>query len=130
MIYEYRNHKSGQTREILASMRQPPPERVVFDADGGHAPAADDADEVWCRVWSVPLTTVREYGIIPHGRHGLPVSRMLPLKNDNIVHVQERNGTTIRTHADGTRTDSMGRRLIENRADYERAKKTTGAVEE
>lgn len=52
MVYEYKN-EAGEVREIVASIKNPPPERVVFDSDGNwrNADLAGVSGDVFTRVY-------------------------------------------------------------------------------
>lgn len=93
MIYVYKN-AAGETREIHASMKNPPPERVMFRDDGGWEPAADDADiPAWTRVYGDFIINDQKVS----GKFGYH-SRTLPL---NIP---------------GEETNARGQVLVKNKA--------------
>lgn len=97
MIYVYQNNK-GETREISASMKNPPPERVLFRSETEWEPAPDDADvPCWTRVWIPPQVDAGK------------VRGKYPVVSNTLPH-----------RLPGCRTDKYGRSIIENKAHEKR----------
>lgn len=137
MIYEYAN-AAGERREIVASMKEPPPE-ILCSADGrlfadngvteeqcrAYLEYGGDPAAIFRRVYTAgqpPI--VKKYGVEYAGQ-ALPVSRALPLDLTPGT-VENRGGHTVLKHADGGYTDLKGRRIVANKQDVERAEVSTG----
>jgi hypothetical protein len=74
VIYVYQN-QNGERREIVASMKNPPPERVMFRTADEWEPAPDDCDvPAWTRVYgecqiNPQKWASKAYGV---GRYDIP----------------------------------------------------------
>lgn len=124
--YTYENAK-GERREIVASMKDSPPERIRC-LSGDHrnpqwraAHKSDRPEDVFrrvfepCRAVSVPDAAVKRT------KNGLPVSRTLPLQAGGTV--KRVGGQTIKVHENGLRTDLNGRVIVANKSDVAAVKR-------
>lgn len=105
--YEYQNDK-GELREIVASMKSPPPEAVVFLDEKTwiamtEGQACEDTGSIFRRVWSAPT--------IDAGA----VRSKYPIVSNTLPH-----------NLPGCRTDRFGRSIVENKAHEDRIKKQFG----
>ena len=97
MRYEYRNSK-GETRIIIASMKKPPPDAVLFGPDDEWRPAKKpNAKGVFRRVYGHPEINMQAIG------------SKWPVVSSTLPH-----------RLPGCRTDRYGRSIVENKkhADY------------
>jgi hypothetical protein len=103
--YVYTNGR-GKTREIVASMRNAPPERVLFRRNGEWEKAPDDPDvPCWVRVYTPPVVdTGKVRGKYPFASSTLP--HYLP----------------------GCKTDRYGRSIVQSKAHEDRICKQHGFV--
>lgn len=118
-VYEYENRVSGEKREIVASMKSPPPLRIRFGENGDWAPAPDGDDRgVWFRVWQFSgVVVAHAAGAVRYGDKGPPVSRTLPPNDAPIARKEKVGDAVVNIHTDGTRSDQSKRRIIANRKD-------------
>lgn len=143
--YEYTN-QAGERREIVASMKAPPPERVMFKASGEWMPVptlngvempyreslatASPALEVWTRVYAVGLQVAVPDHAVNH--HGLPVSKSLPRRKVRLPDgswagkPDKLAGHDVLRHKDGGYTTMNGQPIVTNRADAARETARTG----
>lgn len=141
MIYTYAN-AAGERREIVASMKEPPPEVVEFFPDGswkdakagefngqpvyGHV-SIGSAMPLFHRVYEAPPVHVHgNRGAVDYKNGKPPVSRFLPLKAGGVP--EQWGNMTVRNHGGGIYTDSMGRRIVRNESDAKRHEADTGLV--
>lgn len=145
-MYEYRNERTGETREIAGRMSDPPPERVMFKASGEWMPVATLAGvemphreslltvspplDVWVRVYGLGLSVSVPNHAVSYD--GCPASRSLPRRkvrrpDGSWVGQPDRlNGQNVIRHKDGGYTTMDGRPIIRGRADADNEKARTG----
>lgn len=107
MIYDYECRATGETREVSASMAEPP--TIEFEEEG----------KVWHRVWRVPAAMVKGSGGVEHRDQTVPVSMSLPLDTRE-GRASSYFGTPVREHRDGTMSTLRGDRIVRNRDDMQR----------
>lgn len=109
MIYVYEN-ASGERREIVASMKNPPPEFI-------HPALPDDTGQAWMeckshgpmcpdvfrRVYESPNIVTKDAGAVNYPGQKLPVSRSLP-SDPREGQCATLDGHAVRRHADGSYT--------------------------
>lgn len=107
MKYEYQCRATGETREVEASMAEPP--TAQFEEDG----------KTWHRVWRVPAAMVKDSGGVRHRDQTVPVSMSLPLDTRE-GRSTSYFGTPVREHEDGTMSTLRGDRIVRNAEDMKR----------
>lgn len=131
MIYVYKN-SAGETREIVASMKNPPPEVLILNSDGSYLGCNTfqiDDPAVYRRDYSnggsLPMISTTPDGAVNHAhRKGkLPVSGTLPraYETDPRTGLQRvagepviRNGRRVRLLKSGAYATMDGRRIVDS----------------
>lgn len=113
MIYVYEN-AAGERREIVASMKNPPPEEMLMHPDlPPHWPLTQEESrrivfppgtfEWFRRVYESPAIVTKDAGPVNYPGQKLPVSRSLP-SDPREGQCATLDGHTVRRHADGSYT--------------------------
>lgn len=107
MRYEYLSPDKTKVYEIVASMRNPPPERVLFRDQYNWEPAPDDPEiPAWTRVYGNIAVNDQRWGNKAYGVGRYDVPKGLP----------------------GFETDSQGRTIFRNKDEERAACKEHGFV--
>jgi len=121
-VYEYKN-ALGEKREIVASMKTPPPMAVQFLEDGSWVEATEpDAEGTFNRVLFAPVVGVRDgQGGVKYRGQAIPVSQSLPYDDPDRPAVADRlDGHPVKRNTDGTLRTLDDRPIIRNREDRRR----------
>ena len=115
MIYTFYND-IGEVREVVASMKNPPPMEEVID------------DIRWVRFYEIPNVVVKHDGSVkPLGNGQLPVSRSLPRADKHdIIGKTDYNGHVVCELKGGGYCNEVGQRIIDSKAARDRHAKSTG----
>jgi hypothetical protein len=116
--YDYENRGTGERREIIASMKSPPPE--VFTEDG----------VTWNRVWTAPKIIVHDAGGVRYKSNPLPVSQTLAERDTSQGTPETLHGHEVLKYKDGAYTDKQGAWIIRDKSDARRAEELTGTKRE
>lgn len=139
--YVYKN-SAGETREIVASMKNPPPEYVYFPDESDiwlpqdeKSGARNYLDRFWHRFHfrrdysnSLPMVNVALGGGVehPHQKNRLPTSVVLPrATGGNIVN---RGGTNVREIKPGLYATMDGKRIVDSNRSADRHAADCGYV--
>lgn len=138
-VYEYRN-SAGETREIVASMKNPPPERLFFKAGtndqkhhlrwtGWYDAGALDRPDVFTRVYSLPeIGRIDPGGEVKHAHQQgkPPTSVQLPRAAGGMI--VNRNGHQVQEIKPGLYADMQGRRIVDSKESGDRHAADCGYV--
>lgn len=140
-IYRYRNG-AGEERDIVGSMKDPPPEILVIFDDGTYMPPdelkfKDDNDprleeiksksndeRVFKRVYGNTHLMKPPNFVVEPNKDGLPVSVASPRRKGG--EIVKRGKHTVREHKDGTHTTIHGQPIIDSNEAARRNAKRTG----
>lgn len=135
--YLYEN-ANGEQREIVASMKNPPPEVVHFRPDGSFIDAhcvqwhSFDKDErpgdIFRRVYTNPAVQISRGAAVAHVGQDIPqASRSLPPTHEQ-GEIVNRFGTSVRRLASGHYATMDGRRIVDSAKARDAHLKETGCV--
>lgn len=113
-LYDYIHRPTGEMREVIASMKSPPPEE--FDEDG----------RTWNRVYTVPKAIINDAGGVRHKGQTLPLSNTLPERDTSLGTPDRVDGHDVVKYRDGSMTDPSGAWIIRDNSDAKRAEEITG----
>lgn len=126
-VYEFENEATGQRREVVASMKSPPPEFIYIDREGGWHKVPNlerGAVLLYRRLYGAGLgIRLPEYGLT---YKGAPASRQLPRRDTKKGQITTLDGHKVVRHKDGGYTLPNGQPLIRNKADRDRECSRTG----
>ena len=133
MIYEYEN-ALGERREIVASMKNPPPEVVLFYGDEPTKylkcithPSEIYGRDIFRRVYTVPqIGRIDPGGAVTH-KGSLPYSRTLPPTEEK-GEIVNRSGHSVRRLKCGAYATMEGRRIIDSKEAGDRHASDAGFV--
>lgn len=137
MIYEYENGL-GERREIVASMKNPPPEEIYLDGNGNWHPRNKATERehamtsphnqqsvrgFYRRVYTVPqIGRIDNGGGVNHefqrAEGKLPVSCTLPLADGGKI--VTRFGKKVREVAPGLYANMKGQRIVDSKSSADR----------
>lgn len=132
MRYPYRHPMTGEEREIVCSMRNPPPEEVLIYEDRNWVAAenpdgsrhefdpADERKHLYLRVYLPVASVVKGDDAIVHkGKKGPQhhVSKAMPLEHEPTT-LATLHGSTVRFNQErGVYSTLGGERIVRNRRD-------------
>jgi hypothetical protein len=137
--YEYEN-AAGERREIVAPMKDAPPQYVWFDAKGDHHAfeglaaryektefEAGEFDVYW-RVISMPAIAIGKGSEVFHAHQPIPQASISLPRTQEQGEVVSRHGHLVRRLKNGAHATMDGRRICDTRKARDAHLKETGCV--